>query len=99
MSWFQADCRRNRHASELVAKNTSGGRNEVQSHLFIHTPFVSWHRYYYCCFSRFFIQIQEWESYDAVFCNYFSFGVDAVAANAFHEHRKQYPQLFTSRCR
>ncbi|CAM9772179.1 unnamed protein product, partial [Sphacelaria rigidula] len=42
---------------------------------------------------------QEWESYDAVFCNYFSFGVDAVAASAFHEHRKKYPQLFTSRCR
>ncbi|CAN0560741.1 unnamed protein product, partial [Ectocarpus sp. 12 AP-2014] len=40
-----------------------------------------------------------WESYDAVFCNYFSFGVDAIAASAFHEHRQAYPQLFTSRFR
>ena len=42
---------------------------------------------------------QSWESYDAVFCNYFSFGVDAVAALAFHEHRNKNPHLFTSRCR
>ena len=42
---------------------------------------------------------QTWESYDAVFFNYFSFGVDAVAASAFHEFRKEYPQLFTSRLR
>eukprot|EP00903_Cladosiphon_okamuranus_P011637 g10946.t1 len=42
---------------------------------------------------------ETWESYDAVFCNYFSFGVDAIAAAAFHEHRQAYPQLFTSRFR
>ncbi|CAN0143734.1 unnamed protein product [Hapterophycus canaliculatus] len=42
---------------------------------------------------------QTWESYDAVFCNYFSFGVDAVAASAFHRHRENHPHLFTSRLR
>ncbi|CAM9601191.1 unnamed protein product [Ectocarpus sp. 4 AP-2014] len=44
-------------------------------------------------------RFETWESYDAVFCNYFSFGVDAIAALAFHEHRQAYPQLFTSRFR
>ncbi|CAN0540725.1 unnamed protein product, partial [Ectocarpus sp. 12 AP-2014] len=44
-------------------------------------------------------RFETWESYDAVFCNYFSFGVDAIAASAFHEHRQAYPQLFTSRFR
>ncbi|CAM9227119.1 unnamed protein product [Phaeothamnion confervicola] len=40
-----------------------------------------------------------WESYDGVFCNYFSLGVDAAAAAAFHRHREAHPELFTSRAR
>ncbi|CAM9873721.1 unnamed protein product [Chrysoparadoxa australica] len=40
-----------------------------------------------------------WESYDGIFCNYFSLGVDAVAAAAFHEHREAHPELFTSQMR
>ncbi|CAM9764700.1 unnamed protein product [Scytosiphon promiscuus] len=44
-------------------------------------------------------KFETWESYDAVFCNYFSFGVDAVAASAFHRHRENHPHLFTSRLR
>ncbi len=36
-----------------------------------------------------------WESYDGVFQNYMSIGVDAVAAYAFHKHREAHPELFT----
>ncbi len=34
-------------------------------------------------------------SYDGVFQNYMSIGVDAVAAYAFHQHREAHPELFT----
>jgi diacylglycerol kinase (ATP) len=34
--------------------------------------------------------------YDAVFCNYFSFGADAMAANAFHHARTAHPERFNS---
>ncbi|CAM9120842.1 unnamed protein product [Discosporangium mesarthrocarpum] len=44
-------------------------------------------------------QFENWVSYDAVFCNYFSLGVDAVAAAAFHAHREKNPHLFTSQFR
>lgn len=39
------------------------------------------------------------ESYDSVFCNYYSVGLDAVAALAFHEHRTRYPEKFKSQLR
>jgi diacylglycerol kinase (ATP) len=34
--------------------------------------------------------------YDAVFCNYFSFGADAMAAHAFHHARTAHPEKFNS---
>ncbi|KAJ8610176.1 hypothetical protein CTAYLR_008738 [Chrysophaeum taylorii] len=38
-----------------------------------------------------------WRSYDGTFSNYFSFGVDAAGAFAFHKARRENPKRFSSR--
>lgn len=40
-----------------------------------------------------------WRSYDGTFSNYFSLGVDAAGAFAFHTARRAHPERFTSRLR
>ncbi len=41
------------------------------------------------------IDKEAWESYDGVFQNYASIGVDAVAASALHRYRQAHPERFT----
>lgn len=40
-----------------------------------------------------------WRSYDGTFSNYFSVGVDAAGAHAFHSARRENPKRFSSRAK
>ncbi|CAN0074974.1 unnamed protein product, partial [Heterosigma akashiwo] len=42
------------------------------------------------------VYLQTWLSFDSLFINYFSIGVDAAAAIAFDRRRTAHPEEFTS---